>query len=558
MLFDNPTLFNVLLVQALAAALLLLSLEWLAAAARPPAGPRPAWVANALGWLLIEASASLPELARGLQTMAMVAFSASLSALWWALQLWLLRRRRPLVDGRRRPVLLGLGYGIHFHDSVSFRLAWSQAWLGLQCLMLTLSLALPRPQQELHPDMSATAAELQPSSVSLRWRALLLSAIVPIGLICLLRASLTAVGLQDASSLANLHLAGAANSLLGLTVHWSLTAGLLGLVLAWRGEAEAELARLAQTDSLTGLADARAFAARSVALISMARRHQEPLALVLLDLDHLKAINASHGNEGGDRALALFGSCIQAQMRLGDLAGRIGPEEFGVLMARCDAQGPEALDARLRTALAQRAPAELGFELAYSGGWAKLRHGDRDIEDLKRRAETALYEAKRGGRARICRPSPVCKTDFARPGTPLACKQDKPWGSPGLLIPFARTRRPGHVFHHPLCQTRRQRFHRTQRPDGARGRPQMPDRLGAAGRQRPAGAVRAQDRPQRSAVAAGTVRPADRRRASGCQPWLSRTPVTLCRPDLLARRVRPPGPTTQPLDCLRQRQRRRQ
>ncbi|MCV2422070.1 GGDEF domain-containing protein [Paucibacter sp. DJ2R-2] len=399
MLFDNPTLFNVLLVQALAAALLFLALSgW-------RSGPATRWAqacmgANALGWLLIEASVNQPELARGLQTLAMVAFSASLSALWWALQLWLLRRRGLWLMAAA-PVLLGLGYGIHFHDSVSFRLAWSQAWLGLQCLMLTLSLALPRPPQELHPDMSATAAELQPSSVSLRWRALLLSAIVPIGLICLLRAALTAVGLQDASSLANLHLAGAANSLLGLTVHWSLTAGLLGLVLAWRGEAEAELARLAQTDSLTGLADARAFAARSVALISMARRHQEPLALVLLDLDHLKAINASHGNEGGDRALALFGSCIQAQMRLGDLAGRIGPEEFGVLMARCDAQGPEALDARLRTALAQRAPAELGFELAYSGGWAKLRHGDRDIEDLKRRAETALYEAKRGGRAHL-------------------------------------------------------------------------------------------------------------------------------------------------------------
>lgn len=399
MLFDNPTLFNLLLVQALAAALILLLLTgW-----RP--SPATRWaqgfaVAQALGWLLIEASASLPELARGLHSLAMLAFSASLSLLWWALRLWLTPR-----PGRwlmlAAPVLLSLGYAIHFHDSVPFRLAWSQGWLGLQCLMLTLSLALPRPTAELHPALARAPLEAQPASQNLRWRALLLAAVLPIGLICLGRAGLASAGLIDAGSLAGLHGASAANSLLGLAVHWSLTAALLGLVLAWRGEVEAELARLAQSDPLTGLVDARAFASRSVDLISMARRHQEPLALVLLDLDHLKSINLCHGQEAGDRALALFGSCIQSQMRLGDLAGRIGPEEFAVLMARCDAQGPEALDGRLRTALAQRAPAELGFELDYSGGWAKLRHGDRDIEDLKRRAETALYEAKRGGRARL-------------------------------------------------------------------------------------------------------------------------------------------------------------
>jgi diguanylate cyclase (GGDEF)-like protein len=84
-------------------------------------------------------------------------------------------------------------------------------------------------------------------------------------------------------------------------------------------------------------------------------------------------------------------------MRLGDLVGRLGGEEFAVLMARSDDQGPPALDQRLRTALAEAAPRELGFALSYSAGWARLRHGDRNIEDLLRRADAALYAAKRGG-----------------------------------------------------------------------------------------------------------------------------------------------------------------
>jgi diguanylate cyclase (GGDEF)-like protein len=136
-------------------------------------------------------------------------------------------------------------------------------------------------------------------------------------------------------------------------------------------------------------------------MLSMARRHREPLALMLLDVDHLKAINAEHGQDAGDRALALFGSCLTAQMRLGDLAGRVGGDEFAVLMARCEALGPQGLDKRMREALALRAQAELGFALDFSGGWAKLRHGDRGIDDLLRRAETAIYEAKHGGCGRL-------------------------------------------------------------------------------------------------------------------------------------------------------------
>lgn len=376
--FDNTTLFNLLLVQALASALVLgvLMMGW-------RASPAARWAQacmglQATGWLLL-AGAGAEGLARPLMTLAMLAFSASLSALWWALRLWLVPRpgRVLLILA---PLLMPLVYALQFDDA-SFRVGWAYYWLALQLALLALSLSLPIKPSSTGP---------VPGADSRRWRALLLVAVVPLALLCLLRGSVGAFGATLTPALADTALA--------LMCHVALLLALLALVLAWRGETEAELARLAQTDGLTGLSDRRAFAARSVEMISMARRHQEPLALMILDLDLFKAINAEHGQEAGDRALALFGSSLQAQMRLGDLAGRVGGEEFAVLMARCEALGPQALDRRMREALSTRAQAELGFTLDFSAGWAKLRHGDRSIEDLMRRAETALYEAKRGGR----------------------------------------------------------------------------------------------------------------------------------------------------------------
>ncbi|RQO61151.1 hypothetical protein DBR47_07900 [Paucibacter sp. KBW04] len=389
MSFDNPTLFNLLLIQALASAGLMLALTgW-----QTSAGSRRAlgfWGLQALAWLLLGASEFGHE--RLLLSLAMLGFSASLSLLWWALRLWL----RPL-PGRAllllAPLLMPLVYALQFEDS-TFRVAWAHGWLALQLVMIGLALALPE-RSRLEPGMVLQARpHVAPGLDNRRWRLLLLAALLPVFLLSLLRAGQGLVNPQLLSPLGPAII----NSALALSMHWALLAGLLALVLAWRNEIETELARLAQTDGLTGLIDARAFAARSVDMISMARRHQEPLALMVLDIDRLKEINALQGTEAGDRALALFGSCLQAQMRLGDLAGRVGGEEFGVLMARCEALGPQALDLRLRNALAARAKSELGFELNFSAGWAKLRHGDRNVDDLMRRAEIALYEAKHAGR----------------------------------------------------------------------------------------------------------------------------------------------------------------
>lgn len=390
--FDNPTLFNLLLVQSLTSSVLLLMLMGL----RP--SPAARWAQAFMGlqafaWLCL-AAVDLGA-ARLWQTLAMAGFSASLSALWWSLQLWL-KPQPGRALALLAPVLMPLVYGLQFEDA-SFRVAWAQFWLALQLAQLMFSL-LWHPKEDTAPRALSEAAPLGlPGIDNKHWRMLLLLACAPALLVCVLRGLLGGYS----TSLPSLFSADAINTTLGLAAYWGLSLALLALVLAWRHEIEADLARLAQTDGLTGLPDSRAFAARAVDFISMARRHQEPLAMVLLDIDDLKSITAEHGPQAGDRAMALFASCIQSQMRLGDLAGRVGHDQFGLLMSRCEAQGPQAMDKRMRDALTQRAQAELGFALNFSGGWAKLRFGDRNIEDLKLRAETALYEAKRGGHGRL-------------------------------------------------------------------------------------------------------------------------------------------------------------
>ncbi len=381
--FDLVTLFNLLLVQALIAAMMLVGLP----GRRASRATR--WVQGfagllAAGWLMLAASSQGQE--RLLLSLSMLAFSASLSALWWAVGLWLTPRPGKLLMAMAT-LLMPLVYFVQF-DQPAFRVAWAHAWLAMQLLMIAVSVALPQKGNRHAPP---------PSTDSRRWRTLLALAVVPLAVLFVVRGAFGFFGRElDTPFEPSIF-----NTWLGLLCMLSQSLALLSLVLAWRGEIEADLARLTQIDGLTGLSDRDSFVQRAVAMISMARRYQEPLSLMILDIDFLSKINDEHGHELGDRALALFASCLNAQMRLGDLAGRVGGEEFAMLMARSDAMGPQAFDKRMRESLSHRAATELGFALDFSAGWAPLRHGDRNIGDLMRRAETALYEAKHAGRGQL-------------------------------------------------------------------------------------------------------------------------------------------------------------
>lgn len=378
MRFDVPTLFSLLLILSLALAVVLpLQLGWCESLSARRAQLSAA--AQAAGWALL----LLPDEGHRLPaTLALGLLSASLTLLWMAVHLWLPGRfGRWLQYGM--PVIVMLGYGLGF-DNQGFRLAWSNGCLALQMLALCASLLQPVKRGPFG---------------HLRWRLLLTVSLGLLGLLNLARAWLAGMGSEalprfDAPHPLNIVFAVAANVCV-------LAAG-IGVLVAWRGESEAELRRLSQVDAPTGLPNHRAFQQRSVDMISMARRYNEPLMLLVMDLDGIKALNAEYGAERGDQAIALFGRCLDEQKRLGDLVARIDGQRFAVLMARSDLVGPPALDRRVRDALQEAAPRDLGVPLGFSAGWAKLRSGDRNLEDMQRRAETALYAAKHQGRGRLC------------------------------------------------------------------------------------------------------------------------------------------------------------
>ena len=372
-------LFALMPMQALAAALVLITLVGWRGANAGGRWAQVGMVALALGLTLVSPALGNRFTApHGMHTVGVAAISVGLSALWWALSLWLTPR-----SGRwamaAAPLALAVGHGLLGADRAAAQ-TLADVVLGAQLGWLGVALMLPGRHNVLQ------------GLNSRRWRLLGLAAVLPLLAAMLYRAGTLLLG--DA-------LSPWPDLLLGLAGQLALLLTLPMLLLAWRGQTEAELARLAQTDGLTGLTDRDAFTRRSVDLLSMARRYDEPLALVVLNLDDFATLQAEQGMDVADRALALFGSCVQAQMRLGDLAGRLAGEHFGVLMARCLPEGPQALDLRLRTALAERAPAELGMKLSFSAGWAKLRPGDRGLPDLQRRAETALYEAQRAGKGQL-------------------------------------------------------------------------------------------------------------------------------------------------------------
>ena len=166
----------------------------------------------------------------------------------------------------------------------------------------------------------------------------------------------------------------------------------------------AQLTEQALRDPLTGLHNRRYLFEMAPALLELARRHGTPLCVVLLDLDHFKLLNDTYGHQAGDRVLQRFAGLLTQMLRRSDVVCRHGGEEFVAVMPEIDADGAEAMLARLLAAF-QTQPAEPGRRRlpggSFSAGIALFpRHGNT-LEQLLSRADRALYAAKNRGRARI-------------------------------------------------------------------------------------------------------------------------------------------------------------
>lgn len=165
-------------------------------------------------------------------------------------------------------------------------------------------------------------------------------------------------------------------------------------------EANARLDRLAHEDALTRLPNRRAADAMLARELALHQRERLPLAVLLADIDHFKRINDQHGHPVGDKVLAQVAARLSAALRSSDAAARFGGEEFLVLLPGTDADGLAVIAEKLRAAVAD-APVDPVGRVTLSFGAARLLPGDNPAQ-LLQRADLALYEAKAGGRNRVC------------------------------------------------------------------------------------------------------------------------------------------------------------
>jgi diguanylate cyclase len=160
------------------------------------------------------------------------------------------------------------------------------------------------------------------------------------------------------------------------------------------------LRHLAQTDDLTGLNTRRWFFELAYQELRHTRRMGTPLGLWMLDLDHFKAVNDRFGHAAGDEVLKIVADLCRQELRVSDIIGRLGGEEFVIVLPDSNLEATCVTAERLRTRLAQfKFPAEFdGLSLTMTAGVTQLSPGEATLEPALLRADRALYTGKSRGR----------------------------------------------------------------------------------------------------------------------------------------------------------------
>lgn len=161
----------------------------------------------------------------------------------------------------------------------------------------------------------------------------------------------------------------------------------------------AEQERLAAIDMLTGLRNRRSFQHQMAVEVARSHRYGCALGLLLLDVDHFKQINDTHGHAGGDRVLSLLGALLREQLRTPDIPARWGGEEFVIALPNTDLAGSEVVAERLRVAVAKAGIEHAGksIPVTISVG-VSVAHKGETLESLTERTDQAMYAAKLKGR----------------------------------------------------------------------------------------------------------------------------------------------------------------
>lgn len=163
------------------------------------------------------------------------------------------------------------------------------------------------------------------------------------------------------------------------------------------------LEHAALTDGLTGMQNRRYFDDALREYLQEFKRISKPVGLLILDLDHFKAVNDTHGHDVGDQVLRAVANCLRDFTRYHDVAARLGGEEFAVVAPNMDEQSLAKLAERIRTAISQLSvtSGNITLRVTTSIGLAVWDRKE-SAEDFFRRADRMLYEAKRMGRNRVC------------------------------------------------------------------------------------------------------------------------------------------------------------
>ena len=332
------------------------------------------------GWALLllsglVVSGSLAD--RVLSTLAMAGIASGLALNTAAFELWCGRAPRLLL-----PVLVAVvmpvGYGLGF-ASYPFRVGWANGLLTVQMALLV------------------AAVWKKPAVAVGRWRWLLVVGVVAQMACTLWRGILGAFFTESYPTFLAPH---PVNYAFAIVANATTVLSLMAVLLAHRDEAARELERLATVDGLTGVLNRNAWMSRAATEMAVSVRYGHPVAVLMIDLDHFKQINDTHGHDAGDRTLVFIARALQAAVRPGDLVGRYGGEEFCVLVTHADNAAAGAFDARMRKYLAEVAEHELGFPIAYSAGIAMRTSPDDTLAAIVKRADATLYSAKEQGRSR--------------------------------------------------------------------------------------------------------------------------------------------------------------
>jgi diguanylate cyclase (GGDEF)-like protein len=164
-----------------------------------------------------------------------------------------------------------------------------------------------------------------------------------------------------------------------------------------------QLLRFATIDQMTGALNRRSFHERGLMELARARRYRRTSSILMIDVDHFKDINDTYGHAAGDQVLGALGACLAECVRPSDLLGRLGGEEFGILLVETALANAVAMAERIRREVAALKVAVGAGEIAFtiSLGVSELSPEGEDLGSAMDRADRSLYEAKRSGRNRV-------------------------------------------------------------------------------------------------------------------------------------------------------------